>query len=124
MSSTETTATTENVDPNETITTNEPIATNENTANTETIATDETIDPKKDISITPITVTRVTIIDKFIIRKVDVKLKESAEIIFDLVDNTGHYAGTKYLVISGEDYANWGSDDDYLINWIKNNLNV
>jgi hypothetical protein len=133
---------TENVDPNETITTTEPIATNEpiatteptvttenvdpneNTANTETIATDETIDPKKDISITPITVTRVTIIDKFIIRKVDVKLKESAEIVFDLVDNTGHYAGTKYLVISGEDYANWGSDDDYLINWIKNNLNV
>jgi hypothetical protein len=115
---------TENVDPNETITTNEPIATTENTATTETIATDETIDPKKDISITPITVTRVTIIDKFIIRKVDVKLKESAEIVFDLVDNTGHYAGTKYLVISGEDYANWGSDDDYLINWIKNNLNV
>jgi hypothetical protein len=78
----------------------------------------------KDISITPVTVTKVTIIDKFIIRKVDVKIKESAEIILDLVDSNNSYAGTKYLVMSGEDYANWGSDDDYLINWIKNNLNI
>jgi hypothetical protein len=78
----------------------------------------------KDISITPVTVTRVTVIDKFIIRKVDVKIKESAEIILDLVDNNNSYAGTKYLVMSGEDYSNWGSDDDYLINWIKNNLNI
>jgi len=78
----------------------------------------------KDISITPVTVTRVTVIDKFVIKKVDVKLKENAEIIVDLVDNTGNYAGTKFLVISGEDYANWGSDDDYIINWIKNNLNI
>ena len=78
----------------------------------------------KDISITPVTVTRVTVIDKFVIKKVDVKFKENAEIIVDLVDNTGNYAGTKFLVISGEDYANWGSDDDYIINWIKNNLNI
>lgn len=78
----------------------------------------------KDISITPVTVTRVTVIDKFVIKKVDVKLKENAEIIVDLVDNTGNYAGTKFLVISGEDYTNWGSDDDYIINWIKNNLNI
>jgi len=81
-------------------------------------------DSNRDISITPITVTTTTVIDKFIIQRVEVKLKESAHIVVDLVNNTGNYAGSKYLTVSGEDYANWGSDDDYLINWIKNNLNV
>jgi len=81
-------------------------------------------DSNRDISITPITVTTTTVIDKFVIQRVEVKLKESAHIVVDLVNNTGNYAGSKYLTISGEDYANWGSDDDYLINWIKNNLNV
>jgi len=81
-------------------------------------------DSNRDISITPITVTTTTVIDKFVIQRVEVKLKESAGIMIDLVDNTGNYAGTRYLTMSGEDYANWGSDDDYLINWIKNNLNV
>jgi len=81
-------------------------------------------DSNRDISITPITVTTTTVIDKFIIQRVEVKLKESAYIVVDLVNNTGNYAGSKYLTISGEDYANWGSDDDYLINWIKNNLNI
>jgi len=81
-------------------------------------------DSNRDISITPITVTTTTVIDKFVIQRVEVKLKESAGIMIDLVDNTGNYAGTRYLTMSGEDYANWGSDDDYLINWIKNNLNI
>ena len=81
-------------------------------------------DSNRDISITPITVTTTTVIDKFVIQRVEVKLKESAHIVVDLVNNTGNYAGSKYLTVSGEDYANWGSDDDYLINWIKNNLNV
>jgi hypothetical protein len=81
-------------------------------------------DPNQDISITPVTVTTTTVIDKFIIKIVDVKIKERADIKIDLLDNTGNYAGTKYLSMTGDDYANWGSDDDYLINWIKNNLNL
>jgi len=41
-----------------------------------------------------------------------------------LLDKNNNYAGTESLEISGNDYANWGTDDDYLINWIKNNLNI
>jgi len=81
-------------------------------------------DSNEDISIPPVTLTTVTVIDKFIIKRIEIKIKESAGIMIDLVDNTGNSAGTRYLTMSGEDYANWGSDDDYLINWIKNNLNI
>jgi hypothetical protein len=72
----------------------------------------------------PATVTTVTVICKFTIKRVEVQLKQSAQIVVDLIDTNGNYAGTKYLVMSGNDYTNWGSDDDYLINWVKTNLNI
>ena len=28
----------------------------------------------------------------------------------------------KYIIISGNDYLSWGSDDSYLINWVSNNM--
>jgi hypothetical protein len=80
-------------------------------------------DEKYDI-VPPVTVTKVTVMSKFTIQRVDIHLKQSANITIDLIDNNGNYAGTEYLVMSGDDYSNWGSDDDYLINWVKNNLNL
>jgi hypothetical protein len=79
-------------------------------------------DSNEDVSIPPVTVTTTTVIDKFVIKRIEIKIKESAVIMIELIDSTGNYAGTRYFTISGDDYANWGSDDDYIINWIKNNL--
>ena len=78
----------------------------------------------EDISITPITMTTVNVVDRIFIKRVEIKLKEYANIVFDLINNNNDYVGTRHLVMSGEDYANWGSDDDYIINWVKNNLNL
>lgn len=80
--------------------------------------------PDQTYDITPVTVTTVTVITKFTVKSLEVKLTQSANILVDLLDKNDNYAGTEYLEISGDDYANWGSDDDYLVNWIKNNLNI
>jgi hypothetical protein len=76
------------------------------------------------MEIDPITMTKVTVISKINIKRVEVALKQYAEITFDLIDNNDNYAGTKFVVMSGEDYANWGKDDDYLINWVLNWVNI
>ena len=80
-------------------------------------------DEKYDI-VPPVTVTTVTIMCKFVIKNVEVDLNQCANIRVDLFDNNDNYAGSRFLVMSGNDYANWGSDDNYLINWVKNNLNL
>jgi len=80
--------------------------------------------PDQIYDITPVTVTTITVITKFAVKSIEVKLTQSANILVDLLDKNNNYAGTESLEISGNDYANWGTDDDYLINWIKNNLNI
>jgi hypothetical protein len=72
----------------------------------------------------PITVTKVNVMSQFIIKSVEVQLNQSANITVDLIDTDGNYGGTKYLVMSGDDYLNWGTDDGYLINWVKTNLDI
>ncbi len=81
-------------------------------------------DTNQNISITPVTLTTTTVIDKFVIKIITVTIKKEAYIHIDLLDNNGNYAGNRFFTMSGDDYANWGSDDDYLIDWIKNNLNL
>jgi hypothetical protein len=37
--------------------------------------------------------------------------------------NDGTYSYTiKYITLSGSDYSNWNSDDQYIVDWVTNNF--
>jgi hypothetical protein len=55
------------------------------------------------------------------IRKVEVKPNQGALIwvyYYDEIQSLSKYK----LEMSGQDYANWGNNDDYLIDWIIKNV--
>lgn len=72
---------------------------------------------------TPITDTVITTYNKFLIKSINVELNSSATIIVLLypVENSGTIV-SRIIVMSGTDYANWGNDDNYLIEFIKQQL--
>jgi hypothetical protein len=69
----------------------------------------------------PITKTDITTLTSFEINSVSVKLNQSAEVLVYLrsVDNI---VASEMVVIEGADYANWGSEDNYIVNYISNYL--
>ena len=61
--------------------------------------------------------------DRFKIKNFDLKLNEKAEIIILIYPvNPEHIVECRTIVIDGEDYANWGTDDNVLIEIIKRKL--
>lgn len=60
----------------------------------------------------------------FRIRVISVALKQSAIIRIGLECecNGQKTFDNKELTLDGDDYLNWGSDDDYLIEWVKSKL--
>ena len=78
-------------------------------------------DVKYDIQ--PITVTTTNIMTKISIRRITINLNTSANIMVDLFDDNDRFIQMKNLTLSGEDYSNWGTDDNYIIEWVKQNLN-
>lgn len=68
---------------------------------------------------------RTTIIEfnRFKIKNFNLVLNEKVEIIILLYPvNSEHIVECKTIIIDGEDYANWGTDDNVLIEFIKNKL--
>jgi hypothetical protein len=70
---------------------------------------------------TPIIETVVRTYTKFFIKNVTVNINSSATIIILLYPVEGDII-SRIIEMDGSDYANWGSDDNYLINFIKNKL--
>ena len=71
---------------------------------------------------TPIQKNVIKTYDKFLIRQVDVNINEkSARIVAILNENIEDDTGAKYINInlSGSAYENWGTDDNYIINYCK-----
>jgi hypothetical protein len=61
--------------------------------------------------------------DRFKIRNFDLKLNESVSIIILLYPvNPDHSVECRTIVMNGADYEAWGTDDAYVINFIKNKL--
>lgn len=60
-------------------------------------------------------------VDSFTIATLDVVPFTSATIVCNLYFNENPI-GTQRLIMQGEDYNAWTNDDDYLINWIKQQL--
>lgn len=70
---------------------------------------------------TPIVETVVRTYTKFFIKNVTVNINSSATIIILLYPLEGDII-SRIIEMDGSDYADWGSDDNYLINFIKNKL--
>ena len=52
------------------------------------------------------------------------KLSESANITALLLDNQDKILKKEMLVIDGDDFRNWGTDDRYIILWVCQKLNL
>ena len=70
---------------------------------------------------TPITETVTKTYTKFFIKNVTVNINSSATIIVLLCPLEGDII-SRIIEMDGGDYANWGSNDDYLIQFIKQKL--
>jgi len=70
---------------------------------------------------TPITETIVKTYTKLFIKNVTVNINSSATIIVLLFPLEGDVV-SRIIEMDGDDYANWGSDDSYLIQFIKTKL--
>ena len=46
-----------------------------------------------------------------------------ATIMVVLFEENDKVIDNRCYVLDGEDFLNWGNDDKYLVNWIKNKLN-
>jgi hypothetical protein len=71
---------------------------------------------------TPITETIVKTYTKFLIKNITVNVNSSATIIILLYPLESDVV-CRIIQMDGDDYANWGSDDNYLIDFIKTKLN-
>lgn len=72
---------------------------------------------------TPIYQTTETVYRKFLIKNITVNINSSATIIVLLYPNIGNIV-SRVIKMEGVDYSNWGSDDNYLIEFIKMNLEL
>lgn len=70
---------------------------------------------------TPIIQTVVKTYTKFLIKEVKVNINSSATIIILLKPLVGDII-SKVLEMNGDDYNSWGSDDSYIIEFIKQKL--
>jgi len=70
---------------------------------------------------TPIVETVVKTYTKFLIKNITVNINSSATIIVLLSPLEGDVV-SRIIQMDGSDYANWGNDDNYLIQFIKQKL--
>jgi len=70
----------------------------------------------------PITKTITTTYTTYTINNLIITPFEQASMIIQLFTEDKQTSITQYLVMSGNDYNNWGGDDEYLINWVNNYL--
>jgi len=72
---------------------------------------------------TPLIKTQVIEYNRFKIKNFDLTLNEKVSIIILLYPvNPEHVVEARTIVMDGDDYTNWGNDDNYVINFIKRKL--
>ena len=72
----------------------------------------------------PITIVETNIYVTFNITNLIVTPFVQATMIAQCFTADGKIGNSKYLVMSGDDYAKWGGDDDYLVNWVNTQLHL
>lgn len=58
----------------------------------------------------------------FKIREVNINLNSGASFVVLIYGETSDVILCKTIEMTGEDYLKWGSDDDYVVEYIKNKL--
>ena len=76
-------------------------------------------------SIQPIPYTGpVKIVTKVKISVIKLVLFQSVDICVQYLDENDYIIENIYLTISGDDYLLWSDDDNYILEYVKNNCNV
>ena len=71
----------------------------------------------------PFIITTVSTYSKFIIKDIKIILDVSAKLNVLLKSNDAKTPPIiKVFLLEGDDYANWGNDDTYLVEFVKNKL--
>jgi hypothetical protein len=71
---------------------------------------------------TPISLTYVKSIASFLIEKVVVDINTSATIYVIIFDESGLNIGNKIFTIGQNDYIQWGTDDGFIVAFVKAQL--
>jgi len=74
------------------------------------------------VSIQPTNQTVVHTISGYNIQVKDVVLGQKATILVRMFDSENKYVKMKLLTMEGQDYQNWGADDNYVYSWVQNQL--
>jgi hypothetical protein len=73
-------------------------------------------------NILPFEIVSTLTVNRFEIDSIDIRLFTSAIIRVNLFDSNGFRVSVKNVFMQGEDYANWGNDDQYIITFVMNSL--
>jgi hypothetical protein len=73
-------------------------------------------------NIVPIESTQTIVSNKMNIRVLNLVFGVSIEVIASVIQSNGTVTQNYHLVISGEEYDNWGSDDSYMVNLIASKI--
>lgn len=66
--------------------------------------------------------TTVTTVASFSVRIIKINLFESATLCVKLFNGKNEFVGLKHLELNGDNYTNWGSDDNYINNFVATQL--
>ena len=69
-------------------------------------------------SIVPFNLVSTTTITSFDIDGIDIQLFSSAKIRVNLFNSQGNRVDIRYVTLAGDDYTNWGNDDQYILTFI------
>lgn len=75
-------------------------------------------------NIVPVESTQTIVSNRMTIRVLNLVFGTSIEVIASVVQENGTVTQNYHLVISGEEYAAWGSDDEYMVNLIASKIGV
>jgi hypothetical protein len=75
-------------------------------------------------NIVPVETTQTVISNRMTIRVLNLIFGSSIEVIASIVQANGTVTQNNHLVISGEEYANWGENDEYMVNLIATKIGV
>ena len=75
-------------------------------------------------NIQPKEIITINLINRITIQTHNIIMNESVNLLVSYYDDKDKYCETIHLILDGDDYKNWGTDDNYLLNWVCNKLNL
>ena len=73
-------------------------------------------------NILPYEIVSTITVNRFEIDSIDIRLFTSANIRVNLFDLAGFRVSVRNVLMEGDDYTNWGNDDQYILTFVMNAL--